>query len=75
MEPATAKELQHMIEVVLRQIPKEQQAHQVYAQTAERATTDMLRLLFEWLAKQEEEHERKLRAALDLLRKEQAAQR
>ena len=71
MATSNAKELDHLIEVVLRQIPKERQAKQVYAEAAEGATAEMPRRLFEWLAAQEEEHERKLRAALALLREQQ----
>ena len=64
------KEIDRMIEVIVRSIPKEREAHDLYLATARSATSEMTRLLFERLADQEEEHERKLRAAMRLLEQE-----
>jgi rubrerythrin len=60
--------------VVVRSIPKEREARDLYRTTAEGATMDMTRLLFEKLATDEEGHEIKLRAVLDILKKELAKQ-
>ena len=65
-----AREIERMIEVVVRSIPKERQARDLYRATAKSATMDMTRLLFEKLAADEEGHEVKLRAVLDILKKE-----
>jgi rubrerythrin len=65
------KDVVALIEVILRMIPKEREARDIYRHTAETAPNEMTRLLFEKLAEQEEVHERKLRAALELLRCEQ----
>ena len=65
------KDTEALIEIILRMIPKEREAQEVYRRTAETAPTEMTRLLFERLAEQEEVHERKLKAALELLRCEQ----
>jgi rubrerythrin len=65
------KDVEALIEVILRMIPKEREAQAVYRNTARTAPSEMTRLLFEKLAEQEEVHERKLRAALELLRCEQ----
>lgn len=64
------KELERMIEVILRSIRKEHDARDLYLATARRAPTEMTRILFERLAKQEQEHEKKLHAAMDILREE-----
>ncbi len=64
------KGLDRMIEVVLRSIPKEREAHNLYLNTSKSAINEMTRLLFEKLAQQEMEHETKLRAILELLRNE-----
>jgi len=66
----SVKELERMIEVVVRAIPKEREARDLYRSTAESATMEMTKRLFERLADQEQEHERKLMAVLDLLRQE-----
>lgn len=65
-----AREIERMIEVVVRSIPKEREARDLYRATAESATMDMTRLLFDRLAQDEEMHEEKLRAILELLKKE-----
>lgn len=65
------KDIEALVEVILRMIPKEREAQEVYLKTAEAAPDEMTRLLFEQLAEQEQIHERKLRAALELLRCEQ----
>ena len=65
-----AREIERMNEVVVRSIPKERQARDLYRATAKGATMDMTRLLFEKLAADEEGHEIKLRAVLDILKKE-----
>jgi len=65
------KDTEALIEVILRMIPKEREAQEVYRKTAKAAPNEMTRLLFERLAEQEEVHERKLKAALELLRCEQ----
>jgi len=64
------RELEAMIEVILRSIRKERDARDLYLATARRAPSEMTRMLFERLAKQEEEHETKLHAAMDILREE-----
>ena len=64
------KEIDRMIEVIVRSIPKEREAHDLYLATARSATREMTRLLFEKLAGQEQEHEKKLRAAMRLLEQE-----
>ena len=64
------KGLERMIEVVLRSIPKEREAHLLYLNTSRNAINEMTRLLFEKLAEQELEHEAKLRAVLELLQNE-----
>jgi len=64
------QELERMIEVVVRAIPKERAAQDLYRATAASASMDMTRKLFEKLADDERMHEEKLRAVLSLLRKE-----
>ena len=51
-----AREIERMIEVVVRSIPKEREARDLYRTTAQGATMDMTRLLFEKLAVDEEGH-------------------
>ena len=70
MDKANIKQLEKMIEVIARSIPKERQAHDIYQTTAEEARSEMTRLLFRMLADQEEQHEAKLRAVLELLQEE-----
>jgi rubrerythrin len=65
------KDIEALVEVILRMIPKEREAREIYRQTAKTAPDEMTRLLFEKLAEQEQIHERKLKAALELLRCEQ----
>lgn len=67
------KVLEKMIEVIARSIPKERDAAKLYRDTARGSTREMARMLFEKLASQEEEHEIKLRSAMQILNKELAA--
>jgi rubrerythrin len=67
---ATIRQLEDMIEVVARMIPKEQQSRNVYRETASWAPTEMTRILFERLSQEEEKHEGKLRAVLKMLQDE-----
>jgi rubrerythrin len=69
-----AREIERMIEVVVRAIPKEREARDLYRSTSESATMDMTRLLFEKLARDEAQHEKKLTAILGLLKRELAKQ-
>jgi rubrerythrin len=62
--------LDDLIEVVVRSIPKERDAHNLYKSAAQRANSDMARMLFMALADQELEHETKLKAVLRILEKE-----
>lgn len=64
------KLLERMIEVIARAIPKERDAARLYRETAKQAKQEMARMLFEKLAAQEEEHEVKLRSAMQILRRE-----
>lgn len=64
------KQLELMIEVVARAIPKERDAAKLYRDTARHAQQEMARMLFEKLAAQEEEHEVKLRSVMEILRRE-----
>ena len=68
------KKIEKLIEVILRSIPKEREAQNLYRQTAAQAPNEMTRLLFERLADQEAVHEKKLRAVLELLKAEQEEQ-
>jgi rubrerythrin len=70
MATGEIKKLEEMIEVVVRSIPKESQAHELFLATARESRSEMVRLLFSSLAEQEEEHEAKLRAALEVLQLE-----
>lgn len=70
-----AKKIEKLIEVILRSIPKEREAQNLYRQTAAEAPNEMTRLLFERLADQEAVHEQKLRAVLELLRAEREERR
>ena len=70
MDKEDIKQLERMIEVVMRSIPKERQAHDIYSAAAQEAKTETARLLFDMLAEQEEQHEAKLRAALEILKQE-----
>lgn len=64
--------LDRMIQVIVRALPKERQAQELYLATAEQAPSEMTRLLFERLAEQEKQHEEKMRAALALLQDEKS---
>jgi len=66
------KQLERLIEVIVRMIPKERQARDVYRDTAAWAPTEMTRILFEHLSLEEEKHESKLQAVLKILQKELA---
>jgi rubrerythrin len=66
----SVKELERMIEVVVRSLPKEREARDLYRAASESATMEMTKRLFAKLAEQEQEHEKKLSAVLDLLQKE-----
>ena len=61
------KQIDKLIEVIIRMIRKERESKSVYQKTSKKAPSDMTRLLFIQLAEQEEVHEKKLRAALELL--------
>lgn len=69
------RQLERMIEMIARAIPKEQQAARMYHDAAKLGTREMTRVLFDRLAAQEEEHEQKLRATMELLRNELAQHR
>ena len=64
------KKIDELIELILRMIPKEREAQRIYSETAGKAPSEMTRLLFARLAEQEGVHERKLKAALELLEAE-----
>lgn len=66
------KQLEKMIDIIARMIPKEQQAQQVYRNTASAISLQMMKTLLEHLYRQEKEHEEKLRAMLRLLQNELA---
>ena len=70
MDKEVVKQLERMIEVVMRSIPKERQAHDMFLKVADEARSEMIRQLFSHLADQEEQHEAKLRAALEILQQE-----
>ena len=63
-------QLERMIEIIVRSIPKEQAQAKLYHETAGKATREMNRMLFEKLASQSEEHAQKLKATSDILQKE-----
>jgi rubrerythrin len=75
MSKEDERHLEQMIEIVARAIPKERDTAKLYRDTAKRSPREMLRLLFEKLATQSEEHETKLRAAMEVLRRELATLR
>ena len=66
------KQLERLIEVIVRMIPKERQARDIYRDTAAWAPTEMTRILFKHLSREEEKHENKLQAVLKILQKELA---
>ena len=59
-----------MIEVVIRMIPKEHSARELYLSTSRWAKREMTKELFENLADQEQQHEDKLRGVLERFKKE-----
>jgi rubrerythrin len=61
------KQIDKLIEVTILMMHSERESKNIYQKNAKKAPTEMSRLLFEQLAEQEEVHERKLRAALELL--------
>jgi len=63
-------QLERMIEIIVRSIPKEEAQAKLYRETAQKAKREMNRMLFEKLASQSEEHARKLRATMDILQKD-----
>lgn len=65
-------QLERMIEIIVRSIPKEEAQAKLYRETAQKAKREMNRMLFEKLASQGEEHARKLRATMEILQKELA---
>jgi rubrerythrin len=75
MSKADILQLETMIEIIARAIPKENAAAKLYAKTAKESQREMARLLFAKLASDASEHETKLRATLDILRKELAQAR
>lgn len=70
MDKSEIKQLEHMIEVVMRAIPKERQAHDVYLHASKETRLEMAQILFETLAGQEEQHEARLRSTLELFKQE-----
>jgi len=70
MDKSEIKQLENMIEVVMCFIPKERQAHDVFMNASKESKLEMARVLFETLANQEEQHESRLRATLELLKQE-----
>ncbi|MHC4581543.1 MAG: ferritin family protein [Planctomycetota bacterium] len=61
------KQLERMIDIISRMIPKERQAQEVYRNTASTVSLEMMKALLEHLYRQEKEHEEKLHAMLRLL--------
>ena len=70
MDKSEIKQLERIIEVVLRSIPKERQARDVFLHAARESKAEMAKVLFEAIASQEEQHETKLKVALELLKQE-----
>ncbi|MBN2083311.1 hypothetical protein JW859_14025 [bacterium] len=64
------RQLEQMLEIIARAIPKETAAAKLYDKTAKAAEREMTRMLFGKLAKDAQEHEQKLRATLNILKKE-----
>jgi rubrerythrin len=63
-------DLERVMEVVMRMLPKEHAAGEIYESTARIAQRELTRTMFEWLAEQERQHEKKLKGILDLLKME-----
>ena len=70
MDKSEIKQLENLIEIVMCSIPKERQAHNVFMNASKESKLEMARVLFETLAEQEEQHESRLRATLELLKQE-----
>jgi len=68
-------QLERMIEIIVRSVPKEDAQAKLYRDTAQKADREMNRMLFDKLASQSEEHSQKLRATLEILQKELAKMR
>lgn len=64
------RQLEKMIEIVARAIPKETAAAKLYERTAKEAEREMTRMLFSKLFHDAQDHEQKLRATLSILRRE-----
>lgn len=64
------KQLEKMIEVIARSIPKERGFAKLYRETEKLTKREMNRMLFSNLANQSEEHVEKLKATLTILSKE-----
>lgn len=64
------RQLEKMIEIVARAIPKETAAAKLYDKTARDAQREMTRMLFSKLHSDAREHEQKLRATLNILRRD-----
>ena len=64
------RQLEKMIEVIVRAIPKEESAAKLYRDTAQQAKREISRMLFDKLATDGEERVNKLKATLSILSKE-----
>jgi len=69
------KELEAMMDVIIRAIPKEKEANRLYAHAAQKTENGHLKGLLEHLAGEEIEHEKKLMRMLKYLKKELKALR
>ena len=69
------RELEEMMDVIIRAIPKEKEANRLYAHAAARTENSHLKGLLENLASEEIEHEKKLMRMLKYLKKELQALR
>lgn len=67
MSKEETRELESTISMIARMIPKERQSRDVYRQLAAKAKLNLTKVLFERLADQEQEHENKMQAAIQLL--------
>lgn len=64
------RQLERMIEIIVRAIPKERAAAKMYGETASKAAREITRMLFSKLHADASQHEEKLGATLEILRKE-----
>lgn len=64
------KDIKAIIQVATIALPKEREAYRHYVNAAKRAPGDLSRRIFEELAEQEQQHERKLEAIITLLEEE-----